>query len=86
MGDLAKGVSGFDVHQDASGKIILEPYVEIPANEKWLFDNKTALKKVTQGLEDQAKRLILKRGSFAQFMDDDGWYLPYFLPSRLLLI
>lgn len=71
LGELAKGISGFDVSLDASGRIILEPYAEIPAREKWLFDNKMALKKVTKGLDDYTKGHVSKRGSFAQFIDED---------------
>ncbi|MCD6045739.1 MAG: hypothetical protein K0R48_902 [Gammaproteobacteria bacterium] len=47
----------------ASGRIILEPYAEIPVREKWLFDNKTALKKVTKGLEDSRKGHVVKPGN-----------------------
>jgi hypothetical protein len=34
-------------------KIILEPMVEVPAREAWLFKNKTALKKVQTGLSQK---------------------------------
>ena len=45
-------------------KIILEPMVEIPAREVWLYENKAALKKVKIGL---SQRGTVKRGSFAKF-------------------
>ncbi len=33
----------FTIRPDAKGRIILEPCMEIPAREKWHFDNKIAL-------------------------------------------
>lgn len=44
-------------------KIILEPYTEIPAQEKWLFKNHEALKKVKRGLEDSAAGRLRDKGS-----------------------
>jgi hypothetical protein len=43
-------------------RIILEPMVEIPAREIWLYRNKTALKKVRKGLSQKG---TVRRGSFA---------------------
>jgi len=45
-------------------KIILEPMVEIPAREVWLYENKTALEKVNKGLSQKG---TVKRGSFAKY-------------------
>ena len=71
LGDLAKGISGFAVSETADHKIILEPYTEIPAREKWLFDNKVALKKVEQGIKDAGAGHLCDKGSFAKFANDD---------------
>jgi len=49
-------------------KIILEPLVEIPAREAWLYKNKDALGKVKQGLAQQGS---VKRGSFAKYASHD---------------
>ncbi len=57
LGALAKGVSSYTVTKD-NGRIILEPNVEIPAKEKWLWENKTALQKVKKGLQDSAARRV----------------------------
>jgi len=54
LGHLANVVSGYTVTETKDHKLILEPYVEIPARERWLFENKTALKKVKRGLKDAA--------------------------------
>lgn len=55
LGKLAEGVSSFHAYPQDDGKIILEPYAEIPAKEKWLFQNKKAIKKVLEGLDQSAK-------------------------------
>lgn len=70
LGSLAQGISSYIVTKDKYNRIILEPRVEIPANEKWLFSNKTALSKVKKGLEDSAAGRTRSRGSFAKFVDD----------------
>jgi len=44
-------------------RIILEPMVEIPAREAWLYENKQALEKVEKGLSEGG---TIKRGSFAK--------------------
>ncbi len=72
LGHLADGVSSFIVTEDKHHRIILEPRVEISANEKWLYDNKAALKQVKQGLEDSAAGRVKNRGSFAKYLDDDA--------------
>lgn len=71
LGHLADGVSGFSVTVSADHKIILEPYSEIPSSEKWLFDNKKALKSVNKGLEDAKAGRLVSRGSFAEFTEED---------------
>ncbi len=53
-------VSSVRAYQDGD-KIILEPMVEVPAREAWLYHNKGALDKVRTGLSEQGK---IKRGSF----------------------
>lgn len=70
LGRWADGFSRFSVTKDKDNRIILEPYIEIPAREKWLFDNKLALKKVKQGMKDTEKHLF-KKGSFAKYNDQE---------------
>jgi len=71
LGHLADGVSGYALTVTPDHKIILAPYAEIPAGEKWLFSNKEALKSVAQGLQDAAAGHVSERGSFAKFVDDE---------------
>jgi len=70
LGHLAEGVSRFAVSKDEFNRIILEPYVEIPAKEKWLFDNPKALAQVKQGLKDSAEGRLYDKGSFSQYLED----------------
>lgn len=71
LGPYARGISAFHVIVDEQDRIILEPYVEIPAHEKWLFDNPIALRKVKKGLMDSAAGRTSSRGSFAKYLDAD---------------
>ena len=70
LGALTEGVSSYTIIKD-HGRIILEPNIEIPAKEKWLWENKTALQQVTKGLKDSAASRTKSRGSFAKFVDDE---------------
>jgi hypothetical protein len=40
---------------DQKNRIILEPYIEIPARKAWLFQNPDALAMVKKGLEQSAQ-------------------------------
>ncbi len=71
LGALAKGVSSFRVHQEESGRVVLEPFVEIPERERWLYKNPEALAMVEQGLKEYGEGKIVRLGSFAQYLDDN---------------
>jgi hypothetical protein len=71
LGHLADGISGFAVTQTKDHKIILEPYSEIPAHEKWLLNNKLAMKKVVQGLKDAKAGRLVDKGSFAKYVEEE---------------
>ncbi len=45
-------------------RIVLEPMMEVPVEEAWLFENKDSLKKVVTGLAETGS---VKRGSFAKY-------------------
>lgn len=71
LGRLSNGVSGYVITETKDHRLILTPYIEIPAREKWLFENKEALKKVQKGLQDAAEGKVTTKGSFAKFADDE---------------
>lgn len=70
LGKLAQGVSSFRAHRTEEGNIILEPFTEIPAREKWLFDNAVALEAVKAGLKQAAAGKTRTLGSFAGYADE----------------
>ena len=70
LGSLARGVSSFQATVEPDGRIILEPFAEIPAREKWLFENKDAMNAVREGIAQSAAGKTRSRGSFAKFADD----------------
>lgn len=70
LGHFADGVSSFAITKDKHNRIILVPYAEIPAHEKWLFENKTALNKVARGIKDSGAARLSHKGRFAKYLDD----------------
>jgi hypothetical protein len=67
LGKLAEGVSSYRARRQADGKIILEPFVEIPAEERWLWENKEALASVMRGIEDAREGRLVSLGSFKKY-------------------
>ena len=63
-------VSSFRAFIDADHRIILEPYVEIPYREQWLYENPEALDLVRRGIEESAQGKIESRGSFKHYNQD----------------
>lgn len=72
LGKLAQGVSSFRAWRMQDGNIILEPFTEIPAREKWLFKNETALGAVKAGLAQAAEGRARSLGSFAAYAEEDS--------------
>ena len=71
LGAFAKGVSSFRVHKDENGRVVLEPFAEIPLREQWLYNNPQALEAVRQGLKDSAAGRIFDLGDFTQYANDE---------------
>jgi hypothetical protein len=68
--DIPDGVT-FHVYLNATGQIVLDPQVTIPASELWLFENKKALASVQKGLLESMDGVTKKRGSFAKYVKDE---------------
>jgi len=49
------------------GQILLDPVMEIPEREAWLFNNSEALAALKQGLQESAEGLGVSLGSFAEY-------------------
>ncbi len=71
LSKLADGISSFNVSKDEDGRLLLEPMVEIPAREKWLYGNPEALRSVHRGLADASAGKTKSLGSFAKFAKED---------------
>ncbi len=67
LGKLAEGVSSYRARRQKDGKIILEPFVEIPAEERWIYENPDVLAALKQGIAD-AKAGRLTRMSFKKYL------------------
>ena len=67
LGKLAEGVSSYIVTKDSHNRLILEPQIEIPASEKWLFESASAFNKVKQGLTESATGKVKSKGSFSKY-------------------
>lgn len=71
LGALSQNVSGFKLSVDEQQRIILEPLVEIPAREKWLFENPVALRQVQKGIKDAADGKLTKK-DFSMYLNDNN--------------
>lgn len=71
LGRLAKGIDFFRVTQDKHNRIILEPFIEISPEEKWLYKNKIALIKISRGLKDSFHNRVKDREDFTKYINDD---------------
>ena len=70
LGNLASGVSSFKVSVDSQGRLVLEPQVEVPAAEAWLWKNPSALAAVQKGIREAGEGKRVKRESYAAFAQD----------------
>jgi uncharacterized protein YyaL (SSP411 family) len=71
LGALAKGISSYRVHKEEGGRLVLEPFTEIPLREQWRYKNPQALEAVKQGLKDSAAGRIYDLGDFTQYANDE---------------
>ncbi len=60
LGTLMAKIKRVRVSVNDRGDILLQPVVEIPASEHWLFNNKEARESVKRGLRDAAEGKISK--------------------------
>ncbi len=75
LGKALKGVDEdvtYHVFRNSLGQIVLDPEINIPASEIWLYRNKKALASVVRGLEQSAQGKTRSRGSFAKFLEDES--------------
>lgn len=46
LGAITNNVSSYRISVEDNGRVVLEPYAEIPLSEKWIFEDKELLEKV----------------------------------------
>lgn len=64
-------LSSFRISRGKDGKIILDPLVEIPAREHWIYKNPDAMASLMQGLEEAKEGKIVEMDTdFSEFLDD----------------
>jgi hypothetical protein len=66
LGKLAEGVSSYRARRQKDGKILLEPFIEIPAEERWLYENSEMLENVRRGIADAKAGRLVSLGSFTK--------------------
>lgn len=65
-------LSSFRISRQEDGKIVLDPLVEIPAREHWIYKNPEALAALMRGIEDAKNGRIVDVGiDFLQFLDNE---------------
>ena len=60
LGEILKGYKRVRLYKNERGEVLLQPIVEIPASEVWLFQNREAIKSVQRGLKDASEGKITK--------------------------
>lgn len=60
IGELIKGSKRVRLYKNDRGEVLLQPIVEIPASEVWLFQNKESFESVKKGLKDASEGKISK--------------------------
>ena len=52
-------------------KIILEPVVEVPQKDHWIYKNPKAFASLMKGIKDAEEGRLHDLGSFAEYADED---------------
>ncbi len=60
LGELIKNFKRVKLYRNDRGELLLQPVVEVPVSELWLFKNKEAFEGVQKGLKDAAKGRVSK--------------------------
>ena len=70
LGKLAKNVSSFRVHIEADGKLVLEPFAEVPMRERWIYENPEISASIDRGIADAKAGRVVSRGSFKKYLTE----------------
>ena len=53
LGAISNNVSSYRVSVEDNGRVVLEPYTEIPLSEKWIFEDKELLEQVISQIKTE---------------------------------
>ena len=62
--------STFRIYREG-GKIVLEPVIEVPEKDHWIYRNPKALSSLMKGIKDFEEGKLQDLGSFAQYASED---------------
>ncbi len=62
--------SSFRIYREG-GKIVLEPIMEFPTQDHWIYKNPEALASLMRGIKDAEEGRMHDLGSFAQYATED---------------
>jgi hypothetical protein len=67
------GVEGasFAAYVNDAGQIMLDPVIEVPVRERWLYQNPKAIRALKAGLDSAVQKAPVNLGSFAKYTKDD---------------
>ena len=60
LSELPKESKRVRIYKNERGEVLLQPVIEIPASEAWLFKNDEALESVKKGLKEASEGKISK--------------------------
>jgi hypothetical protein len=63
--------ASFAAYVNDAGQIMLDPVVEVPTRERWLYRSQKAMKALKAGLDSATKQPLVRLGSFAKYAKDD---------------
>jgi hypothetical protein len=63
-------LSAFRMYRNGA-KIILEPVVEVPEKDHWIYKDPKALASLMKGIKDAEEGRLHDLGSFAKYVKDD---------------
>lgn len=68
---LPEGIASLKLDIQADGRIVLEPYVEIPAHEAWVFQNKSVKKSLRRSIKQSNMNDVHDLGDFSAFAEEE---------------
>ena len=68
--DERENFNSFRIYRQ-EGKIVLEPVVEVPEKDHWIYKDRKALASLMKGIKDAEEGRLHDLGSFAKYAEED---------------